>query len=239
VTLDPTYYGPPPTPVYPNVWFAVTLLTALGLMILGTVCVNDLRCLRSSPGPRKEVLTFLLLSLTGVALFEVAFSHQQEGGLFDRHILAAAMPALLFAASAEKSGNERHRAGRQGVGTGPVLFLTAAGLMIGFLAWFCVAATHDYLSWNRLRWKIGNGLLAQGVDPLRVSGGFEFNAWHNYDTFRDRGNVSKIYYWWYDDLEYLITMEPQERYDVRSRESYLSWLHRRALPVYLLQRSRR
>ncbi|NWG12338.1 MAG: glycosyltransferase family 39 protein [Acidobacteria bacterium] len=239
ITLDPTYYGPPPTPVYPNIWLAVTLLTALGLVILGTVCLHDLLRLRRTSGFRSEILSFLLLSSIGVAAFEIVFSHQQEGGLFDRHILAAALPALLLAAAAEKPGDAPHRPGRLGARTSSGTFVLAAGLMIGSLAWFSVAATHDYLSWNRLRWKIGTGLLAQGVDPLRVSGGFEFNAWHNYDTFRARGDISKVYYWWYDDLEYLITMEPQERYDVRSSKSYYSWVHGRTLSVYLLQRSRR
>ena len=107
---------------------------------------------------------------------------------------------------------------------------------LAVLAWFSVSATHDYMAWNRLRWQLGNDLLGQGVDPLTVSGGFEFNAWHNYDTFRARGNIRKVYYWWYDDLEYLITMEPQERYSVRRRLDYYSWLHRRNMPVYLLQR---
>ncbi len=239
VTLDPTYYGPPPTPVYPGIWFVVTLLTAVGLVILGTVCLQIFRRLRYSSGWRREILGFLILSFVGIAAFEVIFSHQQEGGLFDRHILTAALPALMLAAAAETPGCELLKEGRSGRTRSRIAFLTAVGLTIGILGWFCVTATHDYMSWNRLRWKIGTELLAQGVDPLVVSGGFEFNAWHNYDKFRARGGVSRVYYWWYDDLEYLITMEPQERYAVRSKLLYFSWLHRRALPVYLLQREQR
>ena len=41
VTLDPTYYGPPATPVHPGLWFAVTILTAIGVVILG--CDIDAR----------------------------------------------------------------------------------------------------------------------------------------------------------------------------------------------------
>ncbi len=238
VTLDPTYYGPPPTPVYPNIWFAVTLLTAVGLVILGTVCLQEFRRLDGSSKWRKEILVFLILSFVGISAFEVIFSHQQEGGLFDRHILATALPALLLAAVAESPGCRCQQVGGPGRMRSSILCLSAAVLTIGLLAWFCVTATHDYMSWNRLRWKIGTELLERGINPLVVSGGFEFNAWHNYDKFRARGNVSKIYYWWYDDLEYLITMEPQERYAVRSRQLYFSWLHRRDMPVYLLQRSR-
>jgi len=188
------------------------------------------------------LVLFSLLSVLAVTAFEVIFSHREEGGLFDRHVLTAALPALLLATSlghagetgaVEQSGAKR-QAARQG-GDSTIGF-SAALAAIAILAWFSVSATHDYMAWNRLRWELGGDLLKQGVDPLTISGGFEFNAWHNYDTFRARGNIRKVYYWWYDDLEYLITMEPQERYCVRRRVDYYSWLHRRSLPVYLLQR---
>jgi len=67
-------------------------------------------------------------------------------------------------------------------------FVTAAScvLILAGLGWFCIAATHDYLAWNRLRWELGRGLLAEGVDPLALSGGFEFNAWQTTTPFGAR-----------------------------------------------------
>ena len=114
-----------------------------------------------------------------------------------------------------------------------------AGAILAALAWFSVTSAHDYLSWNRLRWELGNGLLVSKVDPLYICGGFEFNAWYNYDTFRARGNIGKVYYWWYDRPDFLITMEPQEAYHVLRKKEYFSWLHRRNLPVYVLERDMR
>jgi hypothetical protein len=119
-------------------------------------------------------------------------------------------------------------------GTSSVPLLAALALL--FSAWFCVTATHDYLAWNRIRWDLGNALLEKKVDPLALSAGFEFNAWHNYDTFRARGNIGKIYYWWYDKRDYLIAMSPEPGYEVLQKREFFSWLHRIPIALYALQK---
>ena len=244
VTLDPTYYGPPVTPVHPELWLGMTFLTAMGTVVLCSIFTLGIPAAltRRTPSTLRLLVLFALLSVLAVTAFEVVFSHREEGGLFDRHVLTASLPALLLAASlgGGKSARDAEQSGAATTTVGHAFGSTsgfpAALAAIAVLAWFSVSATHDYMAWNRLRWQLGNDLLQQGADPLTISGGFEFNAWHNYDTFRARGNIRKVYYWWYDDLEYLITMEPQERYCVRRRLDYYSWLHLQRLPVYLLQR---
>jgi 4-amino-4-deoxy-L-arabinose transferase-like glycosyltransferase len=243
VTLDPTYYGPAATPVHPGIWFVVTILTVVGVVILGSIFTlgTPAALTRAMPPATRHLVLFSLLSVLAIATFEVIFSHREEGGLFDRHVLTAALPVLLLAAilgrdtaaGAVRQSRAAMTARRR---EHPAIGLPAGLAAAAVLAWFSVSATHDYMAWNRLRWQLGSDLLEQRVDPLTISGGFEFNAWHNYDTFRARGNIRKVYFWWYDDLEYLITMEPQERYSVRRRLEYYSWLHRRSMPVYLLQR---
>ncbi len=247
LTLDPTYYGPPPTPVHPVMWLGATLLVVAGTVVLGLLvtlgCVH-FRML-GNQHERRQLALLGLASLAAVVLFEVIFSHVQEGGLFDRHILTAALPTFLlvciFTCSGGGAGAKEKEPGAQSLAqaapAGRPAFTTLAVLMLAILAYFCVTATHDYLAWNRLRWGLGNELLAQRVDPLAISGGFEFNGWNNYDTFRARGNIGKIYYWWYDRLDYLITMEPQEQFRVVKKMEYFSWLNRRNLPVYLLKRN--
>src|SRR5262249_2879640 len=112
-----------------------------------------------------------------------------------------------------------------------------AFLMTAGLAYFSIAGTHDYLAWNRIRWEMGNELLTRGVDPLNIAGGFEFNAWHNYDTFRARGHVERVFHWWYDKPVYLISMSLEPGYQLLRRTEYRSWLHRRPLALYLLKKS--
>ena len=223
----------------------MTWIVAAGAAVLGlllTFAALDRRRVPDRP-ERRGMLFFAGMSLLIVILFEVTFSHVQEGGLFDRHILTATFPLVILAGllsneTRNRSSDEKHPnpPSPAVTATARMGLTIAAALFIAAFALFGVTAAHDYLSWNRLRWELGNELLAQKVDPLSISGGFEFNAWNNYDTFRARGNIDKTYYWWYDRPDYVIAMEPQEGYHPLKRREYYSWLHRRELQVYLLRR---
>jgi hypothetical protein len=245
VTLDPTYYGPPTAPVHPGIWLGVTWLAAAGASVLGLLLTFEAIARRRQPvrPDRRAMLLYAEISLLVVILFEVAFSHLQEGGLFDRHILTAALPLIILAGLVSRDtedGNlDPRRQNPSPAAASPAPrtgHAVAAALLLAAFAWFSVTATHDYLAWNRVRWELGSELLAQKVDPLLISGGFEFNGWNNYDTFRARGNIGRVFYWWYDRPDYLITMTPQENYHQLKKLEYFSWLHRKNLPLYLLRR---
>jgi hypothetical protein len=177
----------------------------------------------------KPLLNFLLLSFALVAGFEAVFSHLQEGGLFDRHLVIVAYPLCLAGCIFA------HRPERPTIAL-RLPFRIAAIVLAGIMAAFCIASTHDYIAWNRLRWELGNEALAQGVNPLHMSAGFEFNAWHNYDVFRARGKVEKVYSWWYDARDYLITLKPEAGYRAIEQKEFYSWVHRRPMALYLLQK---
>ncbi len=231
VTLDPTYYGTPATPTHPQVWFWVTAAVALGAVILGLISTLGIYRLWSS-GPAsswKPLIPAAGLAVLGVSAFEAVFSHLQEGGLFDRHLLISALPMCILLGLVH-SGLRHPDGGRS---SRRVVPLAAVILLIS--AWFSIAGTHDYLAWNRIRWDLGTYLLEQKVDPLSLSAGFEFNAWHNYDVFRARGNVGKVYYWWYDRRDYLIAMRPEPGYRIIRKKEYFSWLHRMPIALYALQ----
>ncbi len=233
VTLDPTYYGPPAMPSYPVVWQGITIAVALGLVVMGSYCSTEPRRLLSNAiggGAWRPLLTASGLMVLGAAGFEIVFSHLQEGGLFDRHILIAALPMSLLLAIPQRTQTRRGPAGNHGACAG------GAALILILSAWFCVTATHDYLAWNRIRWELGTRLLEQKVDPLTLSAGFEFNAWHNYDTFRRRGNIGKVYHWWYDKRDYLIAMNPVPGYRILREKEFFSWLHRINIPLYVLRK---
>ncbi|HYK90435.1 MAG TPA: glycosyltransferase family 39 protein [Acidobacteriota bacterium] len=232
VTLDPTYYGPPATPVYPKVWLCITVAVAMGVVILGSICMLGIARFRSEDRVKQwsPLLLATGLAALGVAAFETVFSHLQEGGLFDRHLLISALPVCILLGLIHCGTQEqRPDAGNSRLGVLPAMLLIVS-------AWFSVTATHDYLAWNRVRWDLATSLLEQKVDPLSLSAGFEFNAWHNYDVFRNRGNVGKVYYWWYDKRDYLISMRPEPGYRILRQEEYFSWLHRRSIPLYALRK---
>jgi len=229
ITLDPAYFGPPPTPIHPRVWIAVTAVVALGALACGLLCVFGL--IQRRPY-RKPLLVFAGLAFLGLALVETVFSHLQEGGLFDRHVLIVAFPfcLLLGLFSGETAGE-----GSEGRARIPAL--CAAAVAVAVLGAFSVAATHDYMQWNRIRWDMGRRLLERGVDPLSIVGGFEFNAWYNYDTFLARGNIAGVHRWWFDRRDYVISMSPQAGYEVLEKKEYFSWVHRRPVALYVIRRS--
>jgi hypothetical protein len=229
VTLDPTYFGTLPTPSHPSVWSAVTAIVAAGAIFAGTLSVLCLVRLRDLPliQKRKPLFNFAVLSFLCLAVFEIVFSHLQEGGLFDRHVLIVSFPFYILIGLFS-----------DGVRRSCHAFLMPAGIAVLAMGAFCVAATHDYMEWNRIRWEMGRGLLGRGVDPLAIVGGFEFNAWNNYDAFTARGKIAQTSHWWYDKRDYVISMAPQEGYDVQESSAYFSWVHRRLVYLHLLRDSR-
>jgi hypothetical protein len=234
ITLDPAYFGPAPNPIYPHGWIVVTAIVAIGALLCGLLFI--IRWIQRQRlqqfQEQKPLFMFAGLSLLGIIPFEIIFSHLREGGLFDRHVLIAALPfyLLLGLFSGEDKKNEE-RISRFSA-------WLPAGIAIAALSLFCVAAMHDYMEWNRIRWDMGRSLLEQGVNPLFIVGGFEFNAWYNYDTFVARGNIANVYHWWYDRRDYIISTSLQQGYDLLGKKEYFSWVHRRPIPLYLIQDSR-
>jgi len=107
---------------------------------------------------------------------------------------------------------------------------SAAGVVAGLaaiapLAWFAVAATHDYLAWNRARWGALNALTTvHGVPPERIDGGFEFNGWHHYGKAPYGGSRPGQSWWWVIDDRFLASFRPLPGYRPVMRAPYRSWL---------------
>jgi hypothetical protein len=113
---------------------------------------------------------------------------------FDRYLLPA-LPAMLIVILLTASAGAAHQL-RPG---------WAAVALLLVLGTFSVSGTRDYLTFNRVRWDALNALVASGVTTDRIDGGFEFNAWHNYTTFRDpihRSAKGK----WVRDNEYILSL---------------------------------
>jgi hypothetical protein len=237
VTLDPAYFGAPSTPSYPGVWVTITAIVAAGAVFAGTLGIFCLARLRVLPlfQKRKPLFVFAGLSILCLAGFEILFSHQQEGGLFDRHLLVVSFPLYILIGiflGTDHAPESLPAESRRPVGA----LWIPAGIALLAMGSFCVAATHDYLEWNRIRWEMGRKLLNQGVDPLAIVGGFEFNAWNNYDAFVARGKVVQTSHWWYDRRDYVISLAPQDGYEVQEIRPYFSWVHRRPIPLYLMKK---
>jgi hypothetical protein len=50
-------------------------------------------------------------------------------------------------------------------------------VLIGLIAIYSIAATHDMFAFYRARANVANEIIAAGVQPNMFDGGFEYNAW--------------------------------------------------------------
>jgi hypothetical protein len=86
------------------------------------------------------------------------------------------------------------------------------------LAWFSVCATHDYLSWNRVRWEVLNELTdTQKISTKKINGGAEFITWYHFSETKEK--------WWEDVTPvYVITTDVNSRDKVINEYKYSRWL---------------
>lgn len=80
--------------------------------------------------------------------------------------------------------------------------LTLSMSLFALYLLFSVCATHDFLAWNRVRWRALGHLMQQGIKPAQIDGGLEFNGWHlyksNYKSTPDKS------WWWVQDDTYIV-----------------------------------
>jgi dolichyl-phosphate-mannose-protein mannosyltransferase len=93
--------------------------------------------------------------------------------LFDRYLLVPAAFAIALAAAG---------LGRRPLASRTLQLATLAAL--AGLAVFDVAAVHDTFAFDRARWAAVDRLVAQGVAPDAIDGGFEVNGWLSYRADR-------------------------------------------------------
>jgi hypothetical protein len=158
-------------------------------------------------------------ALVVVCFVPISFAY---GAVFDRYYLFFA-PWLLALAVC---GADRARATAPGVAG-----FAAAAIALAV----SVAAVHDYLAWNRVRWDAGRWLLDRGIAPEEIDGGFE---WSNYqalageEKWQGRGAAAvdrKTSGW-------AIAFVPDEGDEVLARFPVDAWLPRAATEVVAVLR---
>jgi hypothetical protein len=158
-----------------------------------------------------EALTLVFLGAYATSLLLVGFTSRSP--LFDRYLLLFA-PAVLMLVVTKETRSRYMPARRWRVALSLTLVLVyAAG---------DVAATHDYLAWNRARWMATRTLMDAGISPSQIDGGYEFNGWYLFNPNYQR--VPNKSYWWVDDDEYIIASGPLKGYVELQRFSFRHWL---------------
>jgi 4-amino-4-deoxy-L-arabinose transferase-like glycosyltransferase len=227
-TLHDTYILELPhmSPLPFGFWLAVTIAGILGggfiLASLVAVGMDFLPLARSlRKGDENKTVIFFLLSGAAVYLPPVLAA----ADMFDRYLLPVILlyaGAMLIYLHNPPSENLLQRAG--------------AIVILLLFAFFSVATTRDYLSWNRARWTALRNLMAEErVSPARIDGGFEFNGLYLYSPDSHREDPSKSW-WWVSDDEYLITLGEVPGYSVVKKYPFTRLLPPEEKSIFVLHR---
>jgi hypothetical protein len=188
-------------------WVATAVAALAGARLLvgfGAHLVAERRSLLQDR-VRVALLGFVAITFLALAL---------RAPFFDRYLLPLLAPlAALVAARPAAEGGRAARAG--------------AWALVAALGGFGAAGTHDYLAWNRARWRLLDPLVAGGVSPERIDGGFEFGG---------RMIFGPAWRWRVDD-EYVVSFGSERSgYTVAGAGEFRRLLPPRPERVFLLHR---
>jgi hypothetical protein len=192
----------------PAFWHTVTTIgVAGGGLVIAVAVITALELLRRRSGAIPKLTAAMALG------FVAAYGMILVIAPFDRYFIPI-FPAILVA-SAWRTDPARSLPGRMLAGVAWMIALAGILLQAGF----AVAATHDYLAWNRARWIALDQLVAEGATPNQIDGGFEFNGLHRYGMpgAADKGA-------WVADDTYLVAFGPVPGYRVLHSHPFVRWI---------------
>ncbi|MDN3664284.1 glycosyltransferase family 39 protein [Algibacter miyuki] len=187
-----------PSPRAP-VWFW-QMVTAVGVFS-SVALIFNLRQFIIALFNKKIISHEVVLS---VMFFVVYLTPFLIVGVYDRYLLPLfPMAIVLLGANSKKNPKE--------------MFQYCAFGFLGVLTWFSVSATHDYLSWNRVRWEALNELTDSGVSKEHIQGGAEFVTWYHFSEERER--------WWEIVTPvYTLVFQHEKKDQVIKTYHYRRWL---------------
>lgn len=120
------------------------------------------------------------------------------------------------------------------IGTHRRWLWAALSLLISY-GLFSVAATHDYLAWNRARWQ-GLHLLTNEmlVTPDKIDGGFEFNGLYTFsESYERQPGKSR---WWVLNDEYTVSLDSLADHEIVAKYRTGTWLPLAPKHIFVLRR---
>lgn len=102
---------------------------------------------------------------------------------------------------------------------------------------FSIGGTHDYLSWNRAKWKATDYLVQDlKIDPNKIDGGFEFNGTLVLKKSKLAPYSPVHSWWWVTDDTYMITFGPMKGYHTIKTFPYEQYLSTQTDSIFVLKR---
>ncbi|MCH8905419.1 MAG: glycosyltransferase family 39 protein [Bacteroidetes bacterium] len=215
-TVKDTYWSGNMHPTLPA--YGLDVLRWIGIAsaaLLYYCMIHALRRLRKSVSAAPLSL-FALIIIVGYCGFLLLASY-----FFDRYILLLVPFVIIFIWPKPLKTSK---------------FASAVSFaVVAIFILFTIAGTHDYISWNRAKWKGLNKLMENGIKPGQIDGGFEFNGWYETGPRTEADPFQKS--WWFvDDDEYAAAMGPLCNYEIINHYTFRSFLTMRRDSIYILQR---
>lgn len=154
----------------------VTVLSALGLIAL----LQRVSGLEWQPCERPRWVTIRLCSLW--LAWQLAYIVGTTPLLFDRHLLILAPSSVLLFVTLTPLQT------RWNWGAFATVILP--------LGYYSLASSHDVHAESRLAFQAGRELIADGVPPAKINGGYAFDGWHLYETYPGSAPVRPLPPWW-------------------------------------------
>ncbi len=195
LTLNEVIVGDRPLLWGHTLAWVVTLLLTMALT--GFVAVALLSS--AAPTPRPATAALRLLALLGAVQFLYLLATFKI--VFDRHLLML-LPTTLILVSGWTRDYAMHR--------------VAPGLVLAFLTGYSVAGTHDVYAFSRAAFKAGDSLIAGGVSPMSIDGGYAFDGWYTFEAWQQEKvpRARPTDPWWVRalmqgiDTHYLLSLSP-------------------------------
>ncbi len=181
-------------------WIAVTAIAIIG----GALLVGHLASAFRMAG-RKPLLAMVLV----IAVLDLATLVPLASFIyFDRYFLPVIPLVMLLVILAGASSVKPNR-----------IYTAGSVLVLLLIGWFSIGGTHDYMAWNRLRWRAaGEAIRTEHISPQEIDAGLEFNVWNNF------GQPDLTPGWWSAFDDYIVTFGPVPGYEQYRAYSFRRWM---------------
>ena len=167
-------------------------------------------------------LNVLIISAISIYFFPLAIQ-----GFYDRYLILL-LPLLMMMVSVSTTNIDSWNVGNK--------VIPIALIMMLLTGVFTIGATHDYLSWNRVRWQALHNLMQESqISPHTIDGGFEFNGWYLYNPKYQY--TSGKNWWWVDNDDYSISFRPLPGYEKVKEFACIRWLPFGPNKIFVLHKS--
>ncbi|MBL4705611.1 MAG: glycosyltransferase family 39 protein [Flavobacteriales bacterium] len=188
-----------------NTVFAATL--GISIMVIASYSLANIigRIEKSGSNLRVELVTIVLISIVPLVILYVS----------DRYLIFG----LTFAVFA----------------IARVYHLKVNRWLFGVMATITLLFNMNHFNFQKSRTALIEFAIDDGGSAQNINGGFEFNAWHNFDI--NNYHPERLNWWWVEDDKYVVKLtEHKAGYHVIKQDSYVNWITFRKETIYLLKR---